>query len=108
MIEKPSKCMVPKDRTLAVCACCLEGRGVSVRRHTGCTESRASMLAGVQRYAIPADRSRDRKPYSLAKILMRCARQPALNPLLMFTTPTPEAHELSIVKRGATPPKLAP
>ena len=47
-------------------------------------------------------------PYSLANTLMRWARQPALNPLLMLTTPTPEAHELSMVKRGAIPPKLAP
>ena len=45
---------------------------------------------------------------SSANILMRCARQPALNPLLMLTTPTPEAHELSMVRSGATPPKLAP
>lgn len=46
--------------------------------------------------------------YSSASILMRCARHPALNPLLMLTTPTPEAHELSMVRSGATPPKLAP
>lgn len=102
------KCTVPKGQEFAWGARCPEGKGMSVHRHTGCTERCASLLAEVQRYGIPADRSRDRKPYLLAKILMRWARQPALNPLLMLTTPTPEAHELSMVKRGATPPKLAP
>lgn len=32
-----------------VCICCLEGKGIPVHRHTGCTENGAPSLADVQR-----------------------------------------------------------
>jgi len=39
---------------------------------------------------------------------MQEATQAAPKPLSMFTTVTLEAHELSMPRRAATPPKLAP
>ena len=39
---------------------------------------------------------------------MRCARQPAPNPLSIFMTPTPAAQEFSMVNSAASPLKLAP
>ena len=42
------------------------------------------------------------------KRLMQDATQAAPKPLSMFTTVTLEAHELSMPRRAATPPKLAP
>jgi len=40
--------------------------------------------------------------------LIRVAAAAAPNPLSIFTTVTPAAQELSMAKRAATPPKLAP
>ena len=40
--------------------------------------------------------------------LIRLARNPAPNPLSMFTTLTPLAQELSMLSRALTPPKDAP
>ena len=39
---------------------------------------------------------------------MTVAAYAAPNPLSMFTTTTPGAHELSIARRAAMPPKDAP
>ncbi len=40
--------------------------------------------------------------------VIRCTNVAAPKPLSMFTTPIPVAHELSIPRSAATPPKLAP
>lgn len=63
---------------------------------------------GIASSLFPLTGAESVRAYLPANILMRCARQPALNPLSIFTTPTPEAHELSMVRRGAMPVKLAP
>ena len=39
---------------------------------------------------------------------IRQAMTPAPKPLSIFTTAIPSAHELSMARSGATPPKLAP
>ena len=76
-------------------------------RETGATGGKSKIYHSFSIYLSRFSRS-SRPSRASPKRLIRCARQPAPNPLSMFITPTPAAQEFNIVSNAASPPKLAP
>ena len=82
---------------------CVDGRLEYVERNAGVHQRTKQHVATGTGRGVDPDRH-----LGAALRATRAANTPAPYPLSMLTTVTPGAHELSIAKRAARPPKEAP